>query len=144
MKCGRHAVNNILRGPQYVDADLDRACDMVLAQLPFNEHRSTHARSDGWYSHGVLAQLFDMTVPPKFMLRSRPVEPTNYDPFMMDESMQGILVNKSNVHWTCIVKQSDHCFYVDSYYFPRCITAANFEEIMKLYPMSFFVCLNGD
>ena len=139
MKCGRHAVNNVLGAPQYVDADLDRACDMLLAELPVADHRSTHARPNGWYSHSVLAKLFELTLPCKWMLLFKPVEPGSYDTFMMDESMQGILINKNNIHSTCIAKHSGHCFYVDSLYFPRRITAANFSRIMQLYPMSFYV-----
>ena len=143
MKCGKHAVNNLLGCPQYVDADLDRACDLLMASLPIADHRSMHTRRNGWYSHSVLAKLFDMTLPCKWMLLLVPVQPDSYDAFMADESLEGILINKNNVHWVCIAKRSGHCFYVDSCYFPRTITPANFSDIMTMFPMSFHVALNS-
>ena len=143
MKCGKHAVNNLLGGPQYTDEDLESACDLVMSDVNMTDDRSAHAQENGWYSHSVLAKLFDMTNPCRWMLMFTPVKPDSYDAFMTNDAFEGILINKNNVDWVCIAKQSGHCFYVDSCDFPRKITPANFSHIITMFPMSFHVALNS-
>lgn len=139
-KCGRHAVNNMLGGPLFVDADLDRACAEVLAEL--DEPRALHARSSGWYSHSVLAKLFDLTNPAEYVLQLRPVDPSSYSAIVNESNYVGVLVNVRNSHWTCLAKHKECLFYVDSCYAPTVINEFDFKQIIEKNPMSFAVVTN--
>ena len=139
-KCGRHAINNLLGGPQYVDRDLERACSEVAAEL--GEPMSLHCRAGGWYSISVLAKLFDMTSPCTAVLSSSPAQPDTYQDLLLDDGKIGLLINKDNVHWVCMCKHAGNIFYVDSCYAPTVVDANEFQHILKHHPMSFVVSRN--
>ena len=139
-KCGRHAVNNLVGGPQYVDRDLDQACSEVAAEL--GEPLSLHCGRAGWYSISVLAKLFDMTSPCQFVLSSSPAQPDMYEGLLLDDGLIGILVNIANVHWVCLCKHAGKVFYVDSCYAPTVVDASEFGRILTQHPMSFHVSRN--
>ena len=139
-KCGRHAVNNLVGGPQYIDQDLDKACSEVAAEL--GEPLSLHCGRGGWYSISVLAKLFDMTSPCQFVLSSSPALPDMYQDLLLDDGKIGILVNVGNVHWVCMCKHAGKIFYVDSCYAPSVVDASEFGHILKQHPMSFHVSRN--
>ena len=70
--CGKHALNNLCGGPQFVDDDMVVACSQVLAETgeEENDHRSGH----GWYSHSVLARVVQNFVPPAMRLLTGPFQ----------------------------------------------------------------------
>jgi hypothetical protein len=121
MKCGRHAVNNLIGGPQFIDQNLESAGSQVCAE--YGEPRSMHMSSNGWYSHSVLAKLFDVTSPPLGHLFLRPATESDYHIVLACDDYYGLLVNKGNVHWASIVlhARAGKLFYVDSCYFPTVI-----------------------
>lgn len=51
LKSGRHAVNNLMGGPQFIDSDLDMAVDIVVGEV--GDVRGQHAGPLGWYSHST-------------------------------------------------------------------------------------------
>ena len=137
-KCGQHALNNIIGGPQYDDEFLEAAWQTVEAQLP-GEPERLHRRADGWYSHSVLAAALDLTMPPMWRLLFRPVCNEDWKAVSIEEEVAGVLVNVGNVHWSAIVRRAEHVFYVDSLYLPHLILQKDFERILELHPMSFLI-----
>ena len=141
MRCGRHAVNNLLGRPQFVDADLNAAVDQVVATL--GDPRALHATKSGWYSHAVLATLFDMTTPCEYALRPEPLHELAYHEVLSNPSFCGVLVNVNNVHWTCLCKEGCRLFYVDSRFAPTIVSPEDFQAIIGKHPMSFAVVRNA-
>ena len=137
-KCGQHALNNIIGGPQYDDEFLEAAWQTVEAQLP-GEPERLHRRADGWYSHSVLAAALDFTMPPMWRFLFRPVCNEDWKAVSIEEDVAGVLVNVGNVHWSAIVRCAEHVFYVDSLYLPHLILQKDFERILELHPMSFLI-----
>ena len=60
-RCGQHALNNLVGGPQFTVQDLQMACDGVCAETV--QVASAHVRLNGWYSHSVLANVLQMLYP---------------------------------------------------------------------------------
>jgi hypothetical protein len=136
VKCGKHALNNMLQGPQFVEADIQLACVQVCSEI--GEPASQHMAPRGWYSHSVLASLLDLTVPPIGTLLLEPADQTAYDSLLGD-AFHGMLLNLQNRHWVCIVKEQGHLFYVDSCNEPVTIDRHDFNQIIAKYPMSFLI-----
>ena len=56
-RCGQHAVNNLLAMPLYIVQDMESSLDAVVAELGVDS-KSDHGNAAGWYSHSVLADIF--------------------------------------------------------------------------------------
>ena len=139
LKCGRHAVNNVMGGPQFVDADVHRAVDEVVSDV--GESQDQHAGPRGWYSHSTLANQFELTLP-CWVLQLQPAKPCDYDQVVESTNVCGILINIANAHWVCVCKEKGALFYVDSLHAPTIIGRSDFEQIITKYPMSFPVVTN--
>ena len=63
-RCGMHALNNLVGGPQFTLGDLDRACSQVVAET--GEPVTDHATNTGWFSHSVLGRVLQETIPPRW------------------------------------------------------------------------------
>jgi len=50
-ECGRHALNNLMGGSQFLREDMEGAAREVLA---VGEQARDHIGAGGWYSHSVL------------------------------------------------------------------------------------------
>jgi hypothetical protein len=134
-KCGRHALNNVLGGPQFLDIDLQSACMDVVSRT--GEFPLQHARSDGWYSHGVLAAVFDRLAPPAARLIDRPLLGNSFYALLSNTRMLGAIVNHSNVHWTAIVKHAACVWHVDSRTWPILLTGETYKQLLERNPMTF-------
>jgi hypothetical protein len=137
MKCGRHAINNLFGGPQLINQDLENASSEVCAVTL--DHKLLHIAPNGWYSHSVLATLFDMTSPPVARLLLRPADESAYHSMLDTDAYWGCLINQRNAHWVCVAKENSTLFYLDSYHAPVTIHFSDFQSILRKYPMSFFV-----
>jgi hypothetical protein len=134
-KCGRHAVNTLIGGPQFIDGDLVTASEAVCIET--GDPREWHIAEKGWYSLEVLACLFDMTSPPLGQLLLRPCTARFYEAIRAGVQYYGCLVNQCNAHWVCIVPHNGALFYVDSFYTPVSIDLQDFVAILRKYPMTF-------
>jgi len=141
-KCGQHALNNLIGGPQYDDKFMEAAFRLVLEELP-GEPERLHMRGAGWYSHSVLAKALDVTVPPTFRMLSRPAESSDWQALIAREDVLGILCNVRNRHWATIAKENDHVFYVDSLALPVLLVEDDFVSILANHPMSFVIIANA-
>ena len=110
--CGRHALNNLLGGPQFDDEALRIACATVCGIT--GDHEREHLARDGWYSHSVLAQAFDLLHPPPWRSLTDRVAPGTYDRYLHNEQFVGILLNHGNTHWTTITRWNSNLWHVDS------------------------------
>lgn len=63
-RCGMYALNHLIGQPLFTAEALEQSLDRMLADLPYDEDKSNHVRASGWYSHGVLGQALQDTVPP--------------------------------------------------------------------------------
>jgi hypothetical protein len=142
MKCGRHAVNNLIGGPQFIDQDLEGACEAVC--LDTGDDVRQHIAPQGWYSMSVLASLIDMTVPPLGQLLLKPCAAEAYHLMLQGDDYYGCLVNQRNLHWACVVKHNGRLFYVDSCYYPTEIDFPDFQGILRSYPMTFLIEKHGE
>ena len=107
-ECGRHALNNVVGGPQFLHADLEQAAEDIVAET--GDNRRIHVRRRGWYSHGVLAKVLQ----PRWKLLLRPLQLNQYEWFLQHALVVGAFVNECNQHWTSIVKHRSRAWYVDS------------------------------
>jgi hypothetical protein len=137
-KCGQHALNNLLGGPQYTDDAMAFALRTVLEELP-NEPKRLHSRGGGWYSHAVLAAALQITSPPAWRLVLAPVNEQSWTDVKEVDAVAGVLCNIQNTHWTCIAKCNGSVFYVDSCHRPVLIDEVSFKSIVAQHPMSFMV-----
>ena len=136
LKCGRHAINNMLGRPQFTDDDFLRACLEVCQET--GDSPSQHVAKRGWYSHSVIALMFDITAPPIGVLLLEPATESAYD-MLMGDDYHGLLVNLHNRHWVSIVKHNGTLFYVDSLHQPVSIGFHDFSQIICVHPMGFLV-----
>jgi predicted nucleic acid-binding Zn ribbon protein len=141
-KCGQHALNNMLGNPVFAEVFLEDACQQVLATLGPREHPLQHRQGHGWYSHSVLSQVLENTVPPMWRLALGPTGPEQWESVVADTSIGGVLCNIRNAHWTCIAKHSGNIFYVDSQHHPVLIARDAFVDILRTHPMCFLVVLH--
>jgi len=112
-KCGQHALNNVIGGPQFDEEFFDRAlkdiCGPELLEL-----EADHRRGSGWYSHSVLACALQATVPPQWGLAKSPLEAKDYHMLLATDDWLGAIVNQDNQHWFAIVKHAGVLWRVDS------------------------------
>ena len=71
------------------------------------EDPAQHANVYGWYSHGVLAAVFDRMYPPFGRLLDRPLHSSSFHVFASNPLVLGAVVNHSNAHWTAVVKHAE-------------------------------------
>ena len=139
-KCGRHALNNMIGGPQFLDENLLAVCMDVVATT--GERPEEHARSDGWYSHGVLAAVFDRVAPPMGRLLDRPLHCSSYHALAQNPHCLGAIVNHSNAHWTAIIKHAGALWHVNSQTWPKILSCTAYEQLLQLNPMTFVLVAN--
>ena len=135
-QCGKHALNNVFGGPQFLPVDMKDACMRVLAAT--GEDPEQHTRNNGWYSHSVLAEACDAVADATGVrLEVRPLylHPTT----IHDARCRGAVVNIHNVHWTAIVKHGDEFWYVDSCGSPKRMMMGDFEVLLQQHPSTFAV-----
>ncbi len=136
-QCARHAVNNLLGGPQFVDEDLQVACD--LSCVEYSDDPALHRGSGGWWSVEVIARLFDMTNPPLGQILLANAVPGDFDRVMSSDDFYGFLVNLRNQHWICLPVHNDLLWHVDSKFAPTRISREDFNSILKKFPRCFLV-----
>ena len=135
-QCGKHALNNVLGGPQFLPLDMEDACARVMAQT--GEDRAEHSKDHGWYSHSVLAEACDAVANAtgiRLELRPLPLHPTT----IHDEQCRGAVVNIHNAHWTAVVKHEDHFWYVDSCDRRKQMMMGDMEALLQRHPATFAV-----
>lgn len=137
--CGRHALNNLLGGPQFSDADLNIACSMVLAET--DDSRSWHVSGGGWYSHSVLGMAFD-TIVPKWRMLASPLLPSSWPSFSNSDAMVGALLNQYGAHWSAMCKHNNYVWHVDSQREPVVLDQEGFARLLRKHPMAFSVATN--
>ena len=137
--CGRHALNNLLGGPQFSDADLNIACSMVLAET--DDSRSWHVSGGGWYSHSVLGMAFD-TIVPKWRMLASPLLPSSWPSFSNSDAMVGALLNHNGAHWSAMCKHNNYVWHVDSQREPVVLDQKGFARLLRKHPMAFSVVTN--
>ena len=130
-------MNNLLGGPQFVADDLAVACSHVCAE--FGDEPAQHWKPSGWYSIEVLCRLFEMTSPPLGQMSLEPAREDDFHLLAGTDMYHGILVNKNDDHWVCIVPHHGHVFYVDSVHAPTEIDMSDFKRSLELFPASFII-----
>ena len=136
-KCGQHALNNIIGGPVFGDDELSEACTQVLQAS--QDPEAMHRRAFGWYSHSVLGQCLQNTLPPMYRLLLTPCTQSDWEDLATNPAYHGALVNCANRHWTAVVKHNDLLFYVDSMKEPILHMEADFLSLLGSHPMVFCV-----
>ena len=138
--CGRHALNNLLGGPQFSDADLNIACDLVLAET--GDSRSCHVSGGGWYSHSVLIVAFDTIAPPTWRMLGSPLLPSSWQHFSSCGGMVGVVLNHNGSHWSAICKHNGHVWHADSQCEPAVLGQEGYARLFRKHPMAFPVVAN--
>jgi hypothetical protein len=138
--CGRHAVNNVLGGPQFVDGVLERACTEVVAQT--GEEDSAHQHAGGWCSRSVLAAAMDLTAVLHRRMLDTPVFSGSYHLLLNTSGIFGAVVNQGNVHWSAVAKHASKLWHVDSQRLPISLTETSFTQLLHQHPMTFLVVAN--
>ena len=136
-RCGKHAVNNVIGGPQFLEADLRTAAMQVIAET--DEDSQEHVRENGWYSHSVLARALQNAIPPQWRLLLAPLATTAYENLQQHEQIYGAVVNENNAHWSAIVKHAGHLWHVDSGSRPIILDYLRFCTLLQRFPMTFAV-----
>ena len=134
-QCGKHALNNLIGGPQFLEADLQTACSEVVAET--GESREDHACIAGWYSHSVLGRALQDTVPPRWRLRLSPLLECELSDFYTNPLICGALVNQSNIHWICVVKHANFIWEVDSKSAPRRLRKKDLMFLVRSHPCTY-------
>lgn len=134
-QCGKHALNNLVGGPQFLETDLLTACLKVIAET--DESREDHACAAGWYSHSVLARALQDTVPPRWRLRLSPMLECDLSNFCSNPLIYGALMNQSNVHWISIVKHAGFLWEVDSQATPRRLRDEDLLRLLRQHPSTY-------
>ena len=135
--CGKHALNNVIGAPQFLEVDLHTAAMQVLAET--DENPQEHIRDNGWYSHSVLARALQNAIPPQWKLLLAPLATTAYENLLRDEGIFGAIINENNVHWSAIVKHAEHLWHVDSQTRPKRIDDTRYRAILHRFPMTFAI-----
>ena len=136
-RCGRHAINNLVGTPQFTDADMHTACDLVLGET--DDPREMHEKQNGWYSHSVLGAVFDLACPPTWRMLAAPQLHCGYADLMASTDICGVIVNQDGAHWTCVVKHAGVLWHVDSMTAPETLTGKQYERLARSCPMCFAV-----
>ena len=139
-QCGRHALNNVFGGPQFLEEDMTAACEALVAQT--GDDREEHSGPGGWYSHGVLCMVLETIYPPSWLLLDSPGVATSCKNVLYNEDVAGILVNHANEHWTVVVRVQGALWHLDSLAAPMLLTEAGYKAILAKHPMAFAVVRN--
>ena len=134
-RCGLHALNNLVGGPQFIPLDLETACAQVCAET--DECLSDHAHNDGWYSHSVLARVLQNTVPPRWRLELQALSLRDLQAFFQNPLIYGALINEHDSHWTALVKHAGFVWYVDSKDTPIVLSEAALVSKIEEFPNSY-------
>ena len=135
-----HSLNIIVGGPQFNRKFCDAACAMVCEET--EEPAILHKSKSGDYSTGVMQNIFDLTLPPRWRMLARSVVPDDWSSFTSLEDVVGILVNIAEQHWVSIVKVNDCVFYADPIYWPRLLTEIKFRWVISSQPAAYCVVTN--
>ena len=134
-QCGKHALNNIFGGEQFLASDMDTACARVIAQT--DESTAAHKRDHGWYSHSVLAEACRMVIGNEVRMEFRPLP--LHPATLFDARCRGAIVNIRNVHWTALVKHAGAVWYVDSLQRPQRLQEGGVEELLQRWPETYAI-----
>ena len=134
-RCGLHALNNIVGGPQFLPADLQAACVAICSET--GETAAEHALPNGWYSHSVLARVIQETIPPRWRLELNPLSMADLHTFLLDPLVLGALMNENNLHWTALVKHVGLVWYVDSNAHPQILDSAALTTLLCKFPSCY-------
>ena len=132
-----NALNNIIGGPVFGGDELSEACTQVLQAS--QDPEAMHRRAFGWYSHSVLGQCLQNTLPPMYRLLLTPCTQSDWEDLATNPAYHGALVNCANRHWTAVVKHNDLLFYFDSMKEPILHMEADFLSLLGSHPMVFCV-----
>ena len=139
-RCGRHAINNVLGGPQFTNEDLHTACQQVLAIT--GEDAVEHEKEGGWYSHSVISVALDALVPPTCRLLASPLSNESYQQVFLNQDILGALVNEDQHHWSAILRHADCLWHVDSRSRPELLTEQGFRLLVQRFPATMAVVSN--
>ena len=135
--CGKHALNNLIGGPQFQIENLLAAALEVVDRT--GSTASEHIRDNGWYSHSVLARVLRNVEPHPLRMRLAPLACTSYENVLNQENVVGAVVNQDNVHWSAIVKHQASLWHVDSTSWPQLLHEAGYTALLLRYPMTFAI-----
>ena len=136
-ECGRHALNNVLGGPQFLREHLQRAALEVVAIT--GDPEVDHIRAGGWYSHSVLATVLRNTAPAPWKLLFNRLGEGDYHAVLADELVIGALVNQNQAHWIALVKHNGLLWHVDSQLSPTPMDEEAFRDCLRSYPSTHAV-----
>lgn len=125
----------------YTADDMAAACKAVLARVGDPQGESEHRRGAGWYSHSVLGEALNMTVPPAYRMIAEQPSASDWDALCPGDNVVGAIVNVRNVHWCSVVHREGCVFYVDSMQFPPVLLEReDWQSILKEHPTTYLVC----
>ena len=128
-RCGQHALNNVVGGPQFLEDVFIRAVGYITEETGDPVHM--HQADGGWYSYEALAVAVRSTIPVMWRLSERPLTVSQYSRFLFDPACVGAIVNIQNRHWTAIVKHDGDLWDVDSLKeWPRLLDEQSFEVLV--------------
>ena len=139
-QCGKHALNNLVGGPQFQHSDLVTASLEILSSI--GDAPSEHVHANGWYSHSVLATALQNTVPPRWRLLLQPLTSDHVFHFLHSPTVLGALVNIRNQHWIAIVKHAACLWIVDSLQTPVPLSENEFLKHLHLHPFTYPLVAN--
>ena len=120
-------------GPQFTDDDLDVACTMVVDQT--GDPRDMHVSPSGWYSHSVLAEAVQNTVPARWQFELNRFPSSGHDKMRDDAQIVGALMSRGGgSHWTAIVKHDGALWDVDSFGSAVPLSTDTFQRLVAENP----------
>jgi hypothetical protein len=131
-RCGQHALNNMLGGPQYDADNFKTAVAEILLEIGGTEH--DHMNKHGWYSHSALSAMLQNSVPPMWRVSVRRATAASWVQLKHEDTALGALINLNNEHWVSVCKDSGFVFYCDSKYAPHIIDVDDWEAILLRFP----------
>ena len=138
MRCGRHALNNVMGSAFFDDEDLTIACNNIIAET--DDPPQLHARANGWYSHSALGKALEQTNYVRMLSRWVRDVPTIID----HPQCWGIVVNVNNAHWVAMVKHNGRKWWVDSMSQPQEISHAAYLEKLASPNLIPFAVVDDD
>jgi hypothetical protein len=139
-RCGKHALNNVVGSPTFVDEDMEAACSEVLAET--GDPQDYHLRVGGWYSHSVLGAVLQRTIPPMWRMLISPLEATDFPQVLHDDLIIGSVVNMDNHHWIGIAKHRGCLWKVDSKERPQVLSEGEYKALLRRHPLTFAIVSN--
>ena len=143
MRCGKHALNNVLGGEHlFTNRDLEAACDLVIfeSRIPDDngilnlEERENHIAVNGWYSEQVLAKALEATL--HFKLGLLPLR-LNVNQ-LTEPGVVGAIVHQRNTHWLALKWVEDRVWRLDSVsHVPVPLSYEEYVRFVGQWPNSF-------